>query len=311
MIAVDPRGGANAVFTEPTNDDIARRLIRIADLLEAQEAERYRVRAYRAAANQLWGSTEPVAERLEIGGRVALERMPSIGRSIAALIEEYVETGRVKLLDRLEGHVAPEDVLCRVPGIGEALASRIHEELGVETLEGLEAAAHDGRLEALPGFGPRRVEAIRAVLESMLRRRSLARRSPGKTGERHAVRPGVAALLQIDTEYRSRATSGKLMTIAPSRFNPTGRAWLPILHRTRGRWHYTVLFSNTALAHRLDRTHDWVVIYYENDGHDGQCTVVTEYQGRLEGWRVVRGREEECLEHYSKAHGWEWKRLQS
>ncbi|MFV1986325.1 MAG: helix-hairpin-helix domain-containing protein [Gemmatimonadota bacterium] len=288
----------------PSNDEIAVRLLRIADLLDAQEAEGFRVRAYRSAANTVWGSRESVAAGLEAGGRKALERLPAIGRSISALIEEYVETGRIGLLDRLEGHVSPEDVLCRVPGIGETLAARIHERLGVETLEELEAAAHDGRLEGLPGFGARRVAALQGVLESMLRRRSYVR---GEADDPHpaAPRPPVSLLLQLDEEYRSRAEANELRTIAPKRFNPAGRAWLPILHRSRREWHFTALYSNTALAHHLGKTHDWVVIYYEDHGYEGQCTVVTEYEGLLETWRVVRGRERECLDWYSHVRGWQ------
>ncbi len=288
----------------PSNDEIAVRLLRIADLLEAQEAEGFRVRAYRGAANTVWGFRESLAAYLEAGGREALERLPAIGRSISALIEEYVETGRIGLLERLEGHVSPEDLLCRVPGIGETLAARIHERLGVETLEELEAAAHDGRLEELPGFGARRVAALQAVLESMLRRRSYPR---GEADAPHpdATRPPVSLLLQLDEEYRSKAEANELRTIAPKRFNPTGRAWLPILHRSRREWHFTALYSNTALAHHLGKTHDWVVMYYENHGHEGQCTVVTEYEGPLDTRRVVRGREHECLEWYSQAHGWQ------
>ena len=48
-----------------------------------------------------------------------------------------------------------------------------------------------------------------------------------------------------------------------------------------------------ALAAELGRVRDWVVIYFERDGHEGQCTVVTEYRGLLTGKRVVRGREDE------------------
>jgi hypothetical protein len=288
----------------PTNDEIASRLLRIADLLDAQDAEGFRVRAYRSAANTVWGFRQSLAAYLDAGGRKALERLPAIGRSISALVEEYVETGRIGLLERLEGHVSPEDVLCRVPGIGETLAARIHERLGVETLEELEAAAHDGRLEELPGFGPRRVEALRGVLESTLRRRSYVR---GKAGDPHPAetRPPVSLLLQLDGEYRSRAEADELRTIAPKRFNPAGRAWLPILHRSRREWHFTVLYSNTALAHHLGKTHDWVVIYYEDHGYEGQCTVVTEYEGLLETWRVVRGRERECREWYAQTRGWQ------
>jgi hypothetical protein len=53
------------------------------------------------------------------------------------------------------------------------------------------------------------------------------------------------------------------------------------------------MFSNTDRAHELGRVRDWVVIYYERDGHEGQCTVVTEFRGAMTGKRVVRGREDE------------------
>ncbi len=58
----------------------------------------------------------------------------------------------------------------------------------------------------------------------------------------------------------------------------------------------TVLFSNTARAHELGKTHDWVVIYYQKDGPEAQCTVVTEFRGPLKGKRVIRGREHERKE---------------
>ena len=59
-----------------------------------------------------------------------------------------------------------------------------------------------------------------------------------------------------------------------------------------------ILYSNTALAHKLQRTHDWVVIYDERDGAEGRHTVVTEQRGALRGKRVVRGREHECSDYY-------------
>ncbi len=94
---------------------------------------------------------------------------------------------------------------------------------------------------------------------------------------------------------------GKLPTIAPKRFNPQSEAWLPILHTQRDAWHFTVLFSNTARAHELDRTRDWVVVYFYDDHHqEGQHTIVTETRGALIGRRVVRGRESECRALYDR-----------
>jgi hypothetical protein len=112
-------------------------------------------------------------------------------------------------------------------------------------------------------------------------------------------RPDVATLLEVDAEYRDRAAKGRLQRIIPRRFNPGRKAWLPILHAEQDAWHLTVLFSNTARAHELGRTQDWVVIFYVRDGDEGQCTIVNETHGPLIGRRVVRGRETDCLEHYA------------
>src|SRR5690606_4576333 len=103
-------------------------------------------------------------------GERGLVARPAIGKGLAAAAVEILTTGRYGLLDRLEGEVSPEDLFARVPGIGEELAHRIHEALHIDTLEELELAAHDGRLGDVPGFGPRRVEAIQHELDSMLRR---------------------------------------------------------------------------------------------------------------------------------------------
>jgi hypothetical protein len=114
--------------------------------------------------------------------------------------------------------------------------------------------------------------------------------------------PGVDLLLEVDREYREKAHAALLPKIAPRRFNPEGKAWLPVLHTRFGPWRFSALFSNTERAHDLRRTHDWVVIYYaREDGDEAQATVVTERRGALTGRRVVRGREPECARHYRAA----------
>ena len=111
--------------------------------------------------------------------------------------------------------------------------------------------------------------------------------------------PGVDLLLDIDREYFEKARAGQLPRIAPRRFNPEGKAWLPVLHTRFGPWHFTALFSNTERAHELHRTYDWVVIFFSDpEGNEGQATVVTERRGSLTGQRVVRGREPECATYY-------------
>jgi hypothetical protein len=279
------------------NARCADRLRETADLLEAQRANPFRVSAYRKAADTVLDLPEDLPVIIDRAGLPGLEALPGIGRGIAAALLELVRTGRWMQLERLRGSADPVQLLTAVPGLGHRLAERIHEELHVDTLEGLELAAHDGRLEEVSGVGPRRAASIRASLQTMLSR---SRPHRAATAARTAFAgPTVATLLEVDREYRDRAAANELPTIAPRRFNPSGEAWLPVLHTVRGDWHFTVLFSNTAQAHQLSRTRDWVVVYFYDDEHaEGQHTVVTETHGPLAGRRVVRGREAECRAHY-------------
>ena len=289
----------------PDNQEVARILEEIAGLLEIQHANPFKVKAYRTGAKQVRERPEPVADLVKTGDGEALQTLPGIGESLAALIEEYVKTGKSKLLRRLKGKTAPEDLFEHVPGIGPELADRIVRELDIKTLEELEQAAHDGRLAQIEGFGCRRVEAIRMSLAGMLsgfaQRRTQQRIAPPKDADKHTdLQPSVAQLLEVDTEYRRNAAAGKLKMITPKRFNPRNETWLPVLHTEHGDWSFTALFSNTARAHELGKTHDWVVVFFENKGHEGQNTIVTETSGPLAGKRVIRGREPECRDHYKK-----------
>ncbi len=278
------------------NAQIADLLRETAQLLEAQGANPFRVSAYRNAALEIARQSESVRSIFDEKGIAGLEALPHIGRGIAAAIAEMLITGRWSQLERLRGTVDAVQLFRTVPGIGPGLAERIHDELHVDTLEALEVAAHDGRLEAVAGVGPRRAAAIRAALENMLRQRRV--RAPIAPATAHG--PEIALLLEVDREYRDKAEAGKLPTIAPRRLNPEGKAWLPVLHAHRGNWHFTALYSNTAQAHRLGKVRDWVVIYfYDHDHAEGQHTVVTETRGPLAGHRVVRGREPECKAYYA------------
>lgn len=275
------------------NRYIAQKLNEVADLLQHQDANTFRVQAYRDAASYITRMDTPLRDISAADGRAGLEDLPSIGTSIAGAIQELLETGALTIIDRLRGAIDPEKLFQSVPMIGPHLAHIIHEELGLETLEDLEVAAHDGRLAGLKGLGPRRIAGIRMALAEIL-----ARRRPRPVTDTSAV-PTVAQILDVDKEYRAKAEAGKLPAIQPRRFNPQGDTWLPILHTERGSWHFTALYSNTSRAHRLGRTTDWVVVYFELDGQgEGQCTVVTEHHGPLSGLRVVRGREDACMRHY-------------
>jgi len=282
----------------PLNARCADRLREAADLLHAQGANPFRVSAYRNAATTVLDLPEDLGALVDREGLPGLEALPHIGRGIATALLEMSRTGRWIQLERLRGSADPVQLLTAVPGLGHRLAERIHDDLHVDTLEGLELAAHDGRLETVPGVGPRRAAAIRASLQSMLSR---SRPHRGAAPGQPPKEPGVGALLGVDRDYRDQAEAGSLPTIAPRRFNPSGEAWLPVLHTTRDGWHFTALFSNTAQAHQLGRTRDWVVLYFYDDEHvEGQHTVVTETHGPLAGRRVVRGREAQCRAHYAQ-----------
>ena len=297
-------GGRDPAFADgPSgNEWVAAKLEEVAELLESQRANPFRVRAYRQAAVTLRGLRMAVGELVAARGSAGLRALGGIGESLARSIEELVRTGRLGLLERLRSGSGSEDVLATVAGIGPGLAHRIHEELGIDNLYALEAAAHDGRLERIEGIGPARLRAVREALAGRFQRRGSlpppAPRPPHEPDE-----PSVAELLDLDREYRERDAAGTLPRIAPRRFNPMQEAWLSVLHTEREGRHYTVLFSNTARAHELGTTRDWVVIYRDDDDGRGQWTVVTQRRGALAGRRVVRGREAQCAEEVARPVG--------
>ena len=160
----------------PTNIELAEALEQMAEVLVRQgESNPYRVQAYLQAAGMIREYPEPVARVYGDGGREALTSLPGIGVSLAHHIAQYVETGRIGLRDRLLRADDPAALLATVPGVGTQLAQRLVTELGVESLAELERAAHDGRLQDLDGVGPRRTEAIRLQLNSILDRSSRRR----------------------------------------------------------------------------------------------------------------------------------------
>jgi len=278
------------------NIEIAQRLLEVAELLEEQGANPYRVRAYKHGAETLRVLERPVTEIFETEGFEGLRQLPGVGESLARSIRDLVVTGRLPMLDRLRGETDSVALLASVPGIGEVLAARCHHDLGLDTLEDLEAAAHDGRLSQLAGVGEKKLAGIIAALSARLGRVRDHRKLPGH--DRGQLQPPVEELLDVDREYRERAAARELRIIAPRRFNPMREAWLPVLHTHRGNRHYTALFSNTARAHQFGMTRDWVILYYDEGDGEHQCTIITARQVPLKGHRIVRGREPECAAYY-------------
>jgi hypothetical protein len=272
-----------------TNAAIALTFERVAALLETQGASIHRVRAWRDGARAIREHRHDVRDVFRDHGRTGLEAIPHIGHKLASVLVELITTSQCSILDRLRGESVR--VLERLPGLGPCLAQRVQRELGVTTLEELDAALRSGQLAELPGFGPRRIAMLRDVLTARL---------PPRTED--LPHPPLELLLDIDREYRYAAERHRLPTIAPKRFNPHGISWLPVMHVERDGWQLTAMFSNTGLAHQLGRTDDWVVIYFhDHGGADARATVVTERRGPLVGRRVVRGRETECDAYYAHA----------
>ena len=275
-----------------TNAQIAYYLDQVARLLTEQQANLYRVQAYRRAAETLRTLDRPAEEILRQEGEAGLDALPGIGESLARSIQTLLITGQLPLLEQLQSQSDPITAFTSVPGIGPILAERLYRELGLDTLEDLEAAAHDGRLRNILGLGEKRIAGILDSLATRLRTSHTVRVATPREV------PSVAELLDVDQEYRDKVQRNEVLRIAPRRFNPTHEAWLPVLHTQRGPHHYTVLLSNTAHAHRSGKTHDWVVLYWDDASSERQWTIVTGQRGPLRGKRVVRGREAECLEYY-------------
>jgi ribosomal protein S13 len=289
-------GGASEGMVRATapvriNAEIAARLEEVAEILANQDANPYRVSAYRRAARTIRDWPGSIAELAMQKGLVALMELPGIGERLAQAVYQLVTMGRLPMLERLRGESDPVELFASVLGIGHKTAEQIHDELGIHTLEELEIAAHDGRLQRL-GIGQKRLMGLRDVLAGRLGRVGHSRGLEGATF------PNVAEILDVDQQYREAAARDSLPKIAPRRFNPLHEAWLPVLHTVRGDRHYTALYSNTARAHELGRTRDWLVLYFDGCGTERQCTVITAERGRLRGRRIVRGREDECLRHY-------------
>jgi DNA polymerase (family 10) len=147
-----------------TNAEIADALQRIADLLEIQGENVFRIRAYRNAARTVAELPEGVA--VMIGRGEDLTELPGIGKDLAGKISELARTGHVPLLDRLARRLPGELAeMMRLPGLGPKRVALLHEKLHIKTLAELKAAAAAGRLHVVPGIGEKTEKAILGALE--------------------------------------------------------------------------------------------------------------------------------------------------
>ncbi|WP_323173938.1 DNA polymerase/3'-5' exonuclease PolX [Natrialba sp. PRR66] len=148
-----------------TNAEIAGRFEEFADLLEADDVE-YKPRAYRRAAENVRAHPSPIADYVEAGDRDAIEDIDGVGDAIATKIVEYVETGSIDELEELQAAL-PIDIadITRIEGVGPKTAGKLYHELGIETLDDLEAAAEANEIQAVSGFGPKTEQNIRDNIE--------------------------------------------------------------------------------------------------------------------------------------------------
>jgi DNA polymerase (family 10) len=148
-----------------TNPEIAAVFDQVADLLEFQGANPFRVRAYRNAARTIHDLTDSASDIVADPQR-SLTDIEGIGKDLGEKVTVLVETGRLPMLDELLAEI-PESVLAilRVPGLGPKRAAQLHHELKVATLDDLRAACESHKVQELKGFGTKMETAIFQGLE--------------------------------------------------------------------------------------------------------------------------------------------------
>jgi DNA polymerase (family 10) len=141
------------------NADIANIFEEIADILEIEGANTFRIRAYRNAARLVQVLGRELRTMIDKGED--LTRLPGIGKDLAGKIEEIIETGKCRALEKLRKSLpAGLTDLLQIPGIGPKKVHALYHELDIHTPEQLLRAAKDGRLQTLHGFGPRTSQTI-------------------------------------------------------------------------------------------------------------------------------------------------------
>ncbi|MUV90492.1 DNA polymerase/3'-5' exonuclease PolX [Halapricum sp. CBA1109] len=141
------------------NDAVADRLAEMADRLEAMDVE-YKPRAYRRAAENVRDYPDPI-EVLAAEGEAAVGEIDGVGDAIAAKVVEYVETGEIAELVELREDLPVEmAALTSVEGVGPKTVGTLYEALGIRTLDDLEAAAEDGEIQSVKGFGAKTEQNI-------------------------------------------------------------------------------------------------------------------------------------------------------
>ncbi len=147
------------------NSEVAKVFDELADLLELQEANPFRVRAYRNAARTIENLTDSVLDLIESPDR-SLTELPGIGKDLAEKIETVVRTGTLPQLEELRKEFPPGVVeMLRIPGVGPKKVATLYKKLNISSIEELKEAAEAGRLSKLKGFGKKTEQAILEGIE--------------------------------------------------------------------------------------------------------------------------------------------------
>lgn len=196
------------------NADIAAIFEEIADLLEIQGANPFRVRAYRNAARTVGEFGRDLAALIARGQE--LPKIPGIGPDLARKIHEIASTGKSSFLERLHREL-PESIteLLHIPGLGPKKVKALYDQLKVDSLEDLRAAAEAGRIRALPGFGEK---TERHILEALAVRTDTKRRFKRPVAAQYAEAlaaalravPGVTRVEIAGSYRRCRETVGDI-----------------------------------------------------------------------------------------------------
>jgi DNA polymerase (family X) len=176
--------------TLPRNAQVAEQFDLLADLLELDGEEQFRVLAYRRAADQIRSAAGPIAE-LALEGEA--KKLSGIGKTIESKIVQIVESGEIEALTSRKTKI-PAGVaeFLRLPALGPKTARRIWQELGITTMDDLRKAAESERLRALPGLGAKTEERIlRALDEKPREKRTLLA----------AALPAVQAVVEVLREH--------------------------------------------------------------------------------------------------------------
>jgi len=134
------------------NSDIAAIFVEVADLLDLCNADQFRIRAYRNAAQTVSSLSRSAADMVQ--DDEDLSRLPGIGKDLAGKIKEIIETGSLTRLKELETQVPAELIaLMKISDLGPRRVLALHNKLGISTREELEKAARSGKVRELTGFG--------------------------------------------------------------------------------------------------------------------------------------------------------------